>query len=291
MNIIFQVKGGVGKNIAATAVVKGLRKKYPTSNLVIIASSPDVFVNNPHIDELIGFDQIKGLYDKYLKDNNCKLFLQDPYEHPKHFTKQQHIIETWFEMCGLEYKGETPEFFPTGAELEYFQKSYSSSPKPILALHCNGGPQEQNSQYAWTRDIPYTNVLDVINEYKKDYTIVHIKQPWQANYEDTFPLVDNFRGVAILLTMAEKRLLIDSFSQHLAAALNLPSTVCWGITSPKVFGYEIHDNILANPYTKEPDYSNSLYFDWNLFEPLDRLPYWSLNEIFDSEKIIKSLNK
>lgn len=291
MNIIFQVKGGLGKNIASTAVIKGLRKKYPTSKLIIISSSPDVFVNNPFVDEVIGFDQLKGFYDKHLKKGNYKMFIQDPYEHPNHFLQNQHIIETWFEICGLKYKGETPEFYPTAAELEYYQKSYGSTPKPMLALHCNGGPQEQNSQYAWTRDIPYNNVLDIINEYKKDYNIVHIKQPWQATYEDTFPLMDNFRGIAILLTMSEKRLLIDSFAQHLAAALNLPSTVCWGVTKPEVFGYKIHDNILSNPYTKDPDYSNSIYYDWGLFEPLDRLPYWNLTEIFDSEKIIKSLNK
>jgi hypothetical protein len=50
----------------------------------------------------------------------------------------------------------------------------------------------------------------------------------------------------IILLKSEKRLLIDSCLQHAAAAFNLPSTVCWVGTSPEVFGYEIHKNILPN---------------------------------------------
>lgn len=291
MNILFQVKGGVGKNIAATAVIKGLNKKYPKSKIIVIASSPDVFINNPYVEKTYPFHQVNGIYQKYLHNQKHKVFVNEPYESPLHFEKNQHLIKTWFDICGLEYKDEQPEIYLMGSELEYYQKAYSSSPKPILALHCNGGPQEQNSLYSWTRDIPFPNVMDIIDYYKNDFTIVHIKQPWQATYENTFPAMGGIREIGALLTLSYKRLLIDSFSQHLSAALGLSSTVCWGITSPKIFGYKIHDNILANPYTKDPDYSNSMLHDWDLFEPLDRMPYWSLNEIFDSEKIIKSLNK
>jgi hypothetical protein len=39
--------------------------------------------------------------------------------------------------------------------------------------------------------------------------------------------LDGFRSIAILLQLADKRLLIDSFAQHMAAALNVKSTVCW----------------------------------------------------------------
>ena len=42
---------------------------------------------------------------------------------------------------------------------------------------------------------------------------------------------------------------MDSFAQHLAAAMGVKSTVCWVTTKPKVFGYKLHDNIQANPFT------------------------------------------
>lgn len=291
MNIVFQVKGGLGKVIASTAVIKGFNRKYPTSKIIVICSYPDVYANNPFVDQVYGFDQLPGLYDRHLKDGKFKLYLQDPYEHPEHFHKKTHIIETWFKLCDLEYANETPQIYLTGAETDYYSRSYSSSPKPIFALHCNGGPQEQNSQYSWPRDIPVTTLEEIINHYKNDYTICHIKQPWQANYQDTMPMMDNWRGVAVLLQMAEKRLFIDSFTQHLAAAVNVPSTVCWVTTKPEVFGYDIHDNILAEPHTKDPDYSRAIYHDFDFMENLDTLPYWSMPEIFDNQKIIKSLDK
>lgn len=291
MNIIFQVKGGLGKVIASTAVVKGLKKKYPKSNLIVISSFPDVFISNPNVYKFYGFDEIKGIYSKYVHNKPNKIFLQDPYEHPDHFSQETHIIKTWFKLFNLTYNNESPEIHLLPSELEYYDASFSSAPLPVLALHCNGGPTMQTSQYSWPRDIPYSNVLDVIDHYKKTHTIVHIKHSGQANYPNTIPMVDSWRGVAVLLLMSQKRLLIDSFSQHLASALHLPSTVCWLVTKPKVFGYDIHNNIAANPYTKTPNYKDSAYLDFDFHEELHKLPYHELTDIFDSKKIINSLNK
>jgi len=90
--------------------------------------------------------------------------------------------------------------------------------------------------------------------------------------------------------MSDKRLLIDSFSQHMAAALNLKSTVCWIATKPEMFGYKMHDNILAEPFTKEPDYTSKIYNAFSLSEDIHSIPYNDLSEVFDVNKIISSLN-
>ena len=52
----------------------------------------------------------------------------------------------------------------------------------------------------------------------------------------------------------------------MAAALDIKSTVCWIQTKPETFGYKIHDNIKANPYTKEPDLTQAIYSPFNLSE-------------------------
>ena len=36
MKIIFQIDGGIGKSIAATAVCKAIKKQYPTDKLIVI---------------------------------------------------------------------------------------------------------------------------------------------------------------------------------------------------------------------------------------------------------------
>jgi hypothetical protein len=90
-----------------------------------------------------------------------------------------------------------------------------------------------------------------------------------------------------LLLFSQKRLLIDSCLQHAAAALNLPSTVLWIGTSPKVFGYNIHTNIIAEiPTTvKLPD---SYLFDYNFNGMVHECPLFDTN-IFDINEIIQTL--
>jgi hypothetical protein len=77
----------------------------------------------------------------------------------------------------------------------------------------------------------------------------------------------------------------------MAAALNLPSTVCWIVNKPEVFGYGIHDNIIHNPFTKKPELRNSYLQPFNIGGDLLEFPYNSEFEIFDSAKIIESINK
>ena len=93
-----------------------------------------------------------------------------------------------------------------------------------------------------------------------------------------------------LLTMSEKRLLIDSSLQHGAAALKLPSTVLWVATNPKIFGYDLHDNIVAN-ISKTIPLPDSYLFDYNFHGSLHECPIFEGDVLFDFDKIINSLTK
>ncbi len=289
MNIIFQIDGGLGKSIMATAMVQVIKKRYKNSNLIVVTAYPDVFLNNPQVSKIYRPEQMNGAYLKYIKDQDCKLFIEDPYRHTSFLTEKEHLFKTWCKIYGLHYNNEQPKIYLTQPELDYFSPFYKLD-KPILAIQTNGGPQGQGFQYSWTRDIPEPTVLNVIDHYKNDYAIIHIKRKDQYTYPDTMQALDGFRSIAILLQMSSKRLLIDSFSQHLAAAMNVKSTVCWVTTKPTVFGYKLHDNIQANLFTKKPQIQNSVYQPFNLAQDIHSIPYNNLNEVFDVNKIITSLN-
>ena len=92
-----------------------------------------------------------------------------------------------------------------------------------------------------------------------------------------------------MLTSSSKRLLIDSSSMHIASALNLPSVVGWIGTNPKVFGYDMHTNIVANEPTKEVNIERNSYTKYLLYEDISTLPYNNFSEIFDTQKIINAL--
>jgi len=290
MNIFFQIDGGLGKSIMATAMTKVLRKRYKNAHIIVVTAYPDVFLNNPNINECFRQDQINGAYLKYIKDQDCKLFVEDPYRNTAFLTDKEHLFRTWCRIYGLHYNNEQPELYLTQPEIEYFTPFYQTD-KPIMVIQPHGGPQEQGFQYSWTRDIPQPIVEQIIEHYANDYTLIHIKRQDQHAYPNTMQALDGFRSIAILLQLSKKRLLIDSFGQHLAAAMNKKSTVCWVTTKPKVFGYKLHDNILAEPFTKEPQIQNSIYQPFNLAQDISSIPYNDLREVFDVNKIIESLDK
>lgn len=289
MNIIFQIDGGLGKSIMGTAMVKVLRKRYKNAHIVVSTAYPDVFLNNPNINECFATNQMGGAYLKYVKDQDCKLFISDPYHNTSFITEKEHLFRTWCKVYGLNYNNEQPELYLTQPEIDYFKPFYNIE-KPIMVIQPNGGPQGQGFNYSWTRDIPQPTVNEIIQHYKNDYAIVHIKREDQYKYPDTLHALDGFRSIAILLQLSSKRLLIDSFGQHLAAAIGKKSTVCWVTTKPKVFGYKLHNNIQANAFTKEPQLQNSVYQPFNLAQDISSIPYNDLREVFDVNKIIKSID-
>jgi hypothetical protein len=292
MNIIVQIVGGIGKTIAFTAVAKAIKKQYPNSKIIVFTEAPSILKNNPNVYKALSNNKYNHLfYKQYIQDKEVKLFITEPFFENGVITEQYHLIEGWCKLIDVPYNGEQPEMFLSEAEEEYYQPYYQTD-KPLFVIQTNGGvlgPQEVG--YNWVRDLPENLVREIIEEYKEYYSIVHIKRKDQIIYQDTFECYDNVRGVAILLSMSEKRLLMDSFAQHMAAALNKPSTVCWIGTNPICFGYKIHDNIIANPPEKEY-ITDEVTFTLNeLFEPISNLPYSSTDNIFEINKIFQSINK
>lgn len=290
MNIIFQINGGIGKVVMATAVCEAIKKKYPDSKLITISGYSDVFLNNPFVDRAFNFGGFSYFYEEYIKgQEDYKVFGHDPYIQTEHLYQNEHLIKTWCEMFGLEYNYELPQIFLTDREVSFFRNRFVSD-RPLMVIQTNGGG-DTNMKYSWARDIPYHNVVDVINHFKGIYNIAHIKREDQISFEGTFGVTESFRGLVVLVSLSQKRLFMDSVAQHMAAALRIPSTVCWVVNKPEVFGYGIHDNIVHNPFTKKPELRNSFLQPFNIGGDLLEFPYNSELEIFDSNKIIESINK
>jgi ADP-heptose:LPS heptosyltransferase len=286
--VIFQIDGGLGKSIVATAVLKAIKKQYKKSNIIVITAYPDVFANNPNVNKVLASGNTMGIYANNILNKEAKVFIAEPYSTSDYITESAHLIKIWCDMFGVEYNGEMPEFFLSKAEKDYFAPFYRLD-KPIFAIQPNGGGNNQPLKYSWTRDIPQPIVQEVINHFSNEYQVLHIKREDQLVYQNTLQAMDGFRSIAVLLSMSQKRLLIDSSSMHIATALNLPSVVTWVGTNPKVFGYDMHKNIVANEPTKPTNIEHPFYAKHLLFEDLSTFPYNDLKEVFDVNEIIQSL--
>ena len=285
MNIIFQINGGIGKVVAATAVCKSIKVKYPDSKLIVVSGYPDVFLNNPNVDRAFAFGQQQYFYEEYVENQDFIVFAHDPYLDTTHLKFEEHLIETWCRIYDLPFIQKQGEIFLTQREIDFYSQKYISD-KPIFLLQTNGGG-DSNVKYSWARDIPHNIVRDVVEQFRADYNMVHIRRDDQINYEHTIGVSDNFRSLVVLISLSSKRLLMDSFAQHVAAALNLSSVVLWVVNSPKVFGYDVHTNIIAEPETKKSDIRAAYLSKYNIGGELVEFPYNNEMEIFNIGKILE----
>lgn len=287
MNIIFQINGGIGKCVTATAICEIIKKKYPDSKLIVISGYSDVFLNNPNVDRAYNFGGTSYFFEEFIENKDALVLAHDPYLDINHIQHKEHLLETWCRIYNLEYKGELPKIYLTDRERKFYQNKYKSD-KPIMLIQPYGGAQT-DIKYSWARDIPENVVNKVIKEFKYQFNILHVKREDQLKFPDTFEISDNFRALCVLNEMSQKRLLIDSFLQHVSCAMDKKSTVCWIVNKPNVFGYQIHDNIICNEFTRKGETRSAYLNKFNITGDLVEFPYNNEIEIFDEEKIIHSL--
>lgn len=290
MNIIFNIQGGLGKNILATAVLEAIRKKYKTDFILVVCGYKEVFLNNPHANKVITHHEQNGIYRNFIQNAEVKFFTIDPYTTDDYLNERDSLIKIWCDLCNVPYNGETPNIYLSKAEKQIYAMDFFSN-KPILTIQTNGGAPNQPVKYNWSRDIPPTLVEKIIKEAQKKYTIWHIRRFDQPAIPNVNSALANYRNIALLISISHKLVLIDSFAQHMAAALKKPAHVLWIGTSPKVFGYDLHTNHVAEHPDGVVNYEHPNYQKFNLVEEPHHMPYTSLDKIFAEQKIVREIFK
>lgn len=288
--LVWHIEGGFGKNIAATSLMLDLKQKYSDRKIIIVASYPDVFLNIPEVDRVYDMSRLQYFYQDYIEDKDTLVFKQEGYFQNNHISKKNHIIQSWCEILGLEFKNQKPII-----NFNLIQKRMIDSwidDRPILLIQTNGGPLNDSKFYSWTRDIPPKIQLELVNYYKKNYRIIQICRNESQRIEGIESYHQRISNLELLTLLASshKRILIDSCLQHASAGLGLESTVLWIGTSPTVFGYDSHENIIAKQPISKPKLINSYLFDYSFDGVPSECPYNSPDEIFDTQDIIKIID-
>jgi hypothetical protein len=293
---IFHVQGGIGKHIAATAVARAIKNNHLDRKLIVVCAYPDIFINLDFVDKVYQLGNTSYFYQRYVQDKDSILFHHEPYYTTDHIHKKKPLIENWCNMYNIKYNGETPILKFNKLQYDVSKRFWTKS-KPIMVIHTNGGMMTTDAKpYAWTRDMPEDIAQELVNHYSKDYHIYQvtkINSPKLKSCDHVFATPQQSLTLMELFSIllhSKKRILIDSCLQHAAAAMKRPSTVLWNGTSPKVFGYNLHDNICTDiPYDfKLP---NSYLFDFDFNGNEVEYPFVEDTKLFDINKIIDSVNK
>lgn len=290
---IFHIEGGIGKHIAATAVARCIKNNHPDRKLIIVCSWPAPFINLGFVDRVYANRNVPYFYQDYIDGKDSLIFKHEPYYTTEHIHGSLPLIENWCKLYNLEYTGEQPEIEFNLREKQLMHALWQSD-KPIMLLQTAGGlySEENGVRYKWTRDMPISVMQAIYDEFSFRYNIFQVTRP-NAIHMSGVTVIDKQYSIMELLTLVNrsaKRLFIDSCLQHGAAALGLKSTVLWIGTNPNVFGYKMHDNIVANqkPEFKLPD---SYLFNYNFEGITHECPYTDESEMFNVDEIIDSLKR
>jgi hypothetical protein len=287
---IFHIEGGLGKHICATAVAKCIKNNFPERELIVVCAYPEIFLNLEFIDRVYRIGNTPYFYDDFINDKDSKIFKHEPYFTDEHIHKKLPLIENWCKLFNLNYLGEKPELVFNLRQKQTGINKWKRD-KPVMVIQTNGGPlNDQPYPYSWTRDIPYDVAQHLVNYFSPQYHIIQICRNEKNAIAGCEVITEQMSNMELfsLLFMSEKRILIDSCLQHASAAMGIPSTVLWIGTSPVMFGYNTHKNIIAKlPNTvKLPD---SYLFDYNFNGLTHECPLID-TDIFDIDEIIYNIN-
>ena len=291
---IFQISGGLGKHVAATAVAQAIKNNHPDRELVIVCAWPELWTNLPFIHRTYTLGQTQYFYQEFIDGVDSLIFGNEPYMMTDHVHKRLPLVETWCKMYGIEYRGELPSI-RINPEQKRLIRNFYKYEKPVLLIHTNGGLYTGDKPYRWARDMPLWVANAVAKHYCKTHQIVQITRPPspKITVPGTVILDQPFLNTELfgLLEISSKRLLIDSSLQHAAVALNLPSTVLWNATCSTIFGHAIHDNIHAKEKPKI-NLPSSYLFDYDFDGNEMEYPYDETDErdLFDLDQIYRSID-
>lgn len=288
---IFHLEGGLGKHVAATAVAQCIKNNHPDRELIIVCGYPELFLNLSFVDRVYRIGMTPYFYDDYIKDKDSLIFKHEPYFTTEHIHKKLPLIINWCNLFGLKYNGESPTLKFNHRHIEIAQQKWARE-RPIMVIQTNGGPlNEQPFAESWTRDIPKNIAQTIVNAFLPHFHIIQICRNKSNILQNVEAITDEMSNMELfsLLLFSQKRLLIDSCLQHAAAALQLPSTVLWIGTSPQIFGYNIHNNIVAE-LPEKVTLPDSYLFDYSFNGVTHECPVFE-KPIFDINIIADVLKK
>jgi hypothetical protein len=261
--IMFRCGGGLGRIIAFAGVVKKYAEENPTHIIRVMSSYPDVFSNLHFIDRHYPIPQPGQIMSDFYESNkDFDVFEYEPYVNLDYRTGKKHILQVWCEKFGLTY---TPNMSGTISltpeEIQYaemIRKQMNLGSSKLIAFQPFGGTPFTNPDMAvepfrakQARDIrvePAQRIVDLLT--KKGYSVLQVSLNSEPQLNSTLKLpvqqnqVLNPRILFAILNVCDGLLAIDSFAQHLWAALGKNNAVVmFGGTNPAALGYNSNCNL------------------------------------------------
>jgi len=277
-NIILVVQGGAGDVLAHTPMIRSMRKAYPDDKIIVLATYKQLLENNPNIDILLPLSQPRDFYQEFVIGQKVRFF-------KKHFVYDaimdepakgcKTLPEFICKLYGVEYDGESPDYFITDYEkrfAENFVRQSRSKGFEIVLLHisgavpseggyqimicggcagkgiasdgsrcsiCNGsGKVVVNQKTNNLKDLAPEVLEPLVKEYSNSFHFLQIGLEGEPLIPGAYDCLGmSMRETIALIPEAKSFIFIESLFAHAAGALEKRGVVVFQNTSPRFFGY------------------------------------------------------
>ena len=100
---IFQIQGGLGKHIAATAVAQAIKNNHPDRELIVVCAWPELWANLPFVYRVFPLGNTQYFYDEYIDGKDSLIFGNEPYFTTTHINKTLPLVESWCKLYQIKY--------------------------------------------------------------------------------------------------------------------------------------------------------------------------------------------
>lgn len=245
------INGGAGRVINS---IPAFEKLYETDQdfVIVCEGGMDFFKGHPLLHNKSYDNWHKGLFEQFIKDRDC--VSPEPYRIWEYYNQKCSLAQAFDIAINDQGIRELPKPRIFLNKMEIAQafnivqevKAKTGFDKAVVIQPFGRGVQNMGEMTidSSSRSINLVNVLDIINELKKEYAVILMSEfPVQLEEIDTgkypvaMPSIPDIRVWAGIIDIADHFVGVDSVGQHIAYALEKTATVVIGSTYPINISY------------------------------------------------------
>ena len=242
-DFVFEIHGGIGKNIMATSLIKWVNEKYPKKKITIVSAFPEIFEGNPRIYRNLPTTQ-SYLFEDYIKGKDYRI--GDPYQLEEFYREENkmHCCELYpkayrFKDYNKNFKNEI--FLTKGERLEFAEMIAANN--PVVTMQAFGGllmgPMTRDKIDSGGRDMPGEFAIKIVQKLNvKGIKVVQIRGQNEPQIPGTMQFNLPFRNMISLGIHCKGHIGIDSSFMHAMSAFEKPMLIFWGQTHVDNLGYK-----------------------------------------------------